>query len=597
MTGHRQYLIFALAVFAVVGGVAVAGATVDATTAATQNVDNTTNTSVNVTVDAVAQRVGVGHKGGATVRLTGAQNGVSAYELVLGVENGSVASIDGISVAGEGSDGPVKNVTYSDNETRAVVEVALLDATLEPANETDLMDVEVGADGVGNTTLAVLDVRQLADADVEEYDVSGVHNETVDVIPAVSLGIDVPANDIDVGGNVSSTVNVQGAVEGVSEYDITLSISNPTVGTITDVTVLPDGTSAAAANVTYEDNGSKVHVSVDGSNATRTPAETIDMLNVVVEGAAPGQTQLEVESEARLRGVNDTSYFVESTGAGTVSVVEPGEDDGNEDDAAEEDSSDGGDDASSSSGGGGGGGGGGTGQASMEITTKTTDFGAVASIENAESERVSLDVDVVGAASTPSVTGLELTPRSEPEKIDVYVYEPTAELATDATALGHTEPVGYVELDLRRAEPKNVDDIVVELTVPGEVLPDGGSLEDVAVYRYVDGAWTAANTSLEGEDSVRASLNGFGKLAVGVDTGAGDDGTTTENSATTAQTTSSKQTTVEETSTPEQTTAAETSAPEQTTSAQSETGGTTDGFGLLVMLVALGAVFVLKRRE
>lgn len=250
-----------------------------------------------------------GDSANATVSITGADDGISAYELTLAVNDSDRATLGNVSVHAEGENGPMVTTDSSADGSSVTVTAALLDAVHEPSAETDLIDVTITGQKAGPVELAVVDVSDMTSLDHRQYDVStralvvdvtgrsggggfqppepADTSDSSDGEPAVfELGpVDGP-DESTVGENVSVAV----PIENVGGEDGTVNVSVSIDGTVygvTDVAVASGTTETAVVDVTvpdvpgeYElvvraaDDESTTTLTVVDDRTTRTGAES-----------------------------------------------------------------------------------------------------------------------------------------------------------------------------------------------------------------------------------------------------------------------------------------------------------------------------------
>ncbi|MCU4975024.1 PGF-CTERM sorting domain-containing protein [Halobacteria archaeon AArc-m2/3/4] len=165
-----------------------------------------------------------------TVTAVGASRGISAYELTLALE-GEAATFEDIAIhAGDGN-GPLTDIEYAADGTEAVIAVALLDATHEPAAEIDLFDVTLEGATDGTAGLEITRVMELTDLDIDQYEIRATDRTTVQVgdddgEPLAVPG-DVPATadalELDLEVLATTATNVDLAVTATNTGDESIS--------------------------------------------------------------------------------------------------------------------------------------------------------------------------------------------------------------------------------------------------------------------------------------------------------------------------------------------------------------------------------------
>ena len=242
-----------------------------------------------------------------------------------------------------------------------------------------------------------------------------------------------------------------------------------------------------------------VGVSVDTRSASVSEVESTDDFSV--------ETLVQESRETESSGTESTA--TDSTDTGSTAT----DSDGTTTDATATPTST--EDGSSDPGGGQPGGG----SSESTYSVHDTDEGATVNVRSGEpSDPIAADLvpnDTAyasGDGTTVDGTRLDLT--FERTNWRVEVTAPT-DSPQDAPAVSGGEDVSYVRLDAYSVDAAAFDSIEVNLTVTD--LPAGTDPSQVVVYRYTDDGWQAVETSHLGGDQYRASLDGFGELAVVVE--------------------------------------------------------------------------------
>ncbi|MFC7213483.1 CARDB domain-containing protein [Saliphagus sp. GCM10025334] len=314
----RGALLVAIVVVALVGGMA-------GTPLATADAGVSADPGVNVTVNA-ADDVSAGDTGQATVVATGADNGVSAYEITLAVNDTDVATLEEVAVNADGDDGPLVSVERSADGSTVTVTAALLDATHEPAAEIELFDVTVAGHAEGTAALEVVAVEEISDLDITAYPVDQLSGTTLSVVdqPAPAATIELSTlEELETGTANTTTVTVTNATAGVSAYDITLAVEDPDVVSLENATVHATGTEGPLVDTERAANGSELTVTAALLDADHDPAETVDLFEVTLEGQTAGSSNLSVAEVTDLATADLDQYRIETTNMTTISVADP----------------------------------------------------------------------------------------------------------------------------------------------------------------------------------------------------------------------------------------------------------------------------------
>jgi len=133
-----------------------------------------------------------------------------------------------------------------------------------------------------------------------------------------SVSLSPESSEVVVDRNETYDVVVDNADGGVGAYELTVSLDNSSVASVTDVE-LGGGPDAKTQNVTFADDGSSVSVSAALANTSDTGSVTI--ASVTVEGVAEGSSDLSVDVQA-LGNEEGDSYTITDENGASISVVE-----------------------------------------------------------------------------------------------------------------------------------------------------------------------------------------------------------------------------------------------------------------------------------
>ncbi|MCU4973198.1 hypothetical protein OB955_10635 [Halobacteria archaeon AArc-m2/3/4] len=281
------------------------------------------------------EQIDEGQDVNATVSMTGADGGLSAYEFTLAANESDVVTLHNVSVHAEGADGPMVATDVSENGSTMTVTVALLDAVHEPAAEIDLLDVTLTGQTEGTVELAVTDVGDVASLDHRQYVVENADGLVVDVAGAPGGGFLPPpapedASESEGEGDDPAAFEL-GAIdvpdEVVAGENVSVGVPVENVGgdagTVTGSVSL-DGTVYETAAVEI-DGGSTDVVAVDVT-APATPDEYELVVQIADDESVTTLTVVEAE-------VDDSADDGESTDASTDSPTddESGSESGDDD--------------------------------------------------------------------------------------------------------------------------------------------------------------------------------------------------------------------------------------------------------------------------
>lgn len=338
-------LVFAGGALAQVGG---AQAAVDVNT--TADTTDTANTAVDVGIT-TPQSIEAGTTSNATVVASGAENGISTYEVTVAVNDTTVATLGDAEIhAPNDGDGPITDIEPAPDGSALTVTVALLDSTHDPADEIELFDVAVTGQAGGEAALEVAEVRDLADLDADEYDLGNRGETAITVVnPEGTLTVTGP-EQLDEGDHANATVSIAGADDGVSTYELTLAVNESDVATLSNVSVHAEGEDGPMVTTDVSQNGSEVTVTAALLDAVHEPADEIDLVDVTITGQTAGTVELAVTDVGDVTSLGHRQYNVSTSDELVVNVggssgggfLLPPEPSAPSDSSEESDSSDGG---------------------------------------------------------------------------------------------------------------------------------------------------------------------------------------------------------------------------------------------------------------
>jgi hypothetical protein len=238
-----------------------------------------------VDVRTVEDTVSVGSETTAQVVVTGAENGIGAYEFDVDLNN-TVASIVDYELTAQGSSGPLDSSEISADNSSIALDVALLDATYEPASEIVVANLTLAVDepGVAEATATggiLSGVQNIA------YDISlgdGATVEGVDSTPETAVEVRPTEANVSTGGETTVEVVATGAANGISAYDIGIDLNN-TKASIVDYSLTAQGQSGPLDNSAISADNSSIALDAALLDAAHAPADetVIAELTLAVE--------------------------------------------------------------------------------------------------------------------------------------------------------------------------------------------------------------------------------------------------------------------------------------------------------------------------
>jgi ribosome-associated translation inhibitor RaiA len=259
-------------------------------------VEEADNDGGNVTINVSNATVGVGNTTNASVTMSAAPNGLSGYNIVLGVANDSVATITDATINEKFN---LSEVNVSENGSTMVVNLRAVDLEgniQDGATNISLADVEIKGQTAGETTLEVKEVRRIGNDNgakinvntnsgqitVEEADNDG-GNATM------NLDIALDRKHVTAGDKTKANVVLSKAPEGVAGFNITVSVNGEKVNII-----------AASAGDEFDlsiadsDTDTAMIRGVDINRKVEAGAENVTLAEVYVRAATDADGTVEI---------------------------------------------------------------------------------------------------------------------------------------------------------------------------------------------------------------------------------------------------------------------------------------------------------------
>ena len=244
--------------------------------------------------------------------------------------NFQVSNLNAPASATQGENITVSADVTNDGDEEATQTVQFrLDAdgndTLEGDEALTSQEVTLNADETQTVTFSDIDTSGL---DTGEY-THGVFTDDDFATATISINEEATASETSVSLSPESSEAVVGDTEtydvvvdnadgGVGAYELTVSLDDSSVASVTDLE-LGGGPDAKTQNVTFADDGSSVTVSAALANTSDTGSVTIS--SVTVEGVAEGSSDLSVDVQA-LGDEEGDSYTVTDENGASISVVD-----------------------------------------------------------------------------------------------------------------------------------------------------------------------------------------------------------------------------------------------------------------------------------
>lgn len=257
------------------------------------------------------------------VTMSEAPSGLAGYDIVLGVENNSTATITDAEIAEKFT---LSEVNVSDNGTSMMVNLRAVDLeenVQEGATNISLADIDIEGKTAGETNLAVQEIRRVDDDNgtainvssnsgqitVEEADDGGGNTTAnLDIVPQ--------RNHVTAGDEIKANVVLSEAPRGVAGFNTTVSVNGE------EITI-----AAASAGdefdlaVTDSDSDTAMIRGVDLNRNVQAGAENVTLATVHLRSgaSADGTTEINITNVEVLENDEAETITVATSGA-TVEV-------------------------------------------------------------------------------------------------------------------------------------------------------------------------------------------------------------------------------------------------------------------------------------
>lgn len=240
--------------------------------------------------------VNVGNTTSVGITMSKVPNGLSGYNIVLGVENDSVATITDAKINEKFN---LSEVNVSENGNTIVVHLRAVDLEeniQEGATNISLADVEIKGQTAGETTLEVKEVRRIDDDNGSKIDVDTSSGQiTVEETDndggnaTMNLDIALDRKHVTAGDKTKASVVLSKAPEGVAGFNITVSVNGEKVNIVAasagdefDLSVADSDTDTAMIR------GIDINRNVDAG------AENVTLAKVYVRAASDADGTVEI---------------------------------------------------------------------------------------------------------------------------------------------------------------------------------------------------------------------------------------------------------------------------------------------------------------
>ena len=252
------------------------------------------------TLDIGDATVEPGESANIGVTMSSAPSGLAGYDITLGLENNSVATITNATIAEEFG---LSLVNISEDNTSMTVRLRGLDFDEnieEGASNISLADVEIEGMTTGETALEVQEVTRVDGDSGDSLDLNTTDSGQITVEEAEAPTLNIDDAVVEEGSTTSANVSMSSAPNGLAGYDITFGLENNSVATITNATI-PDEFSYSSVNISEDNTTMTVRLrALDLQENIEEGATNISLADVEVEGVSAGETALEVQDITRV---------------------------------------------------------------------------------------------------------------------------------------------------------------------------------------------------------------------------------------------------------------------------------------------------------
>ncbi|WP_159077117.1 GLUG motif-containing protein [Halococcoides cellulosivorans] len=251
----------------------------------------------------------------ATLRLSGAPEGLSGYNLSVALANDSVATI--ASVSAPEQFGAIKRVERTGNGT-ALLKVSDGAGAIDgPARNVTLGTLTIDAAATGTTNVSA-DVESVQAETGEPYDTEPTADTlTVTDIDRQTVAVDVAPDRVSVNRTTTATVRLDETPAGLSGYEVRVAVANDSVATIESVSAPEEFGPIRSVERTAD--GAHIKVS-DSADAVSGPTSNVTLATVTLRSDEPGATAVTASVDTVM--AEDGTPYPTATERGNLAVVD-----------------------------------------------------------------------------------------------------------------------------------------------------------------------------------------------------------------------------------------------------------------------------------
>ena len=269
-----------------------------------------------VDVRTVEDTASVGSETTAEVVVTGASNGVSAYDIDIDLNSTGVSIVDHeLTTPWPGfTDEALDRSEISADNSSIALDAALRSMTYTPAEEIVVAKLTLAVNEPGVAEIAATDAV-LSGVESTAYDTEPGSGSTLDGVASTpETGVDVrpTESEVSVGSETTAEVVVTGASNGVSAYEVDIDLNN-TAASIVDYELTAQGESGPLDNSTISADGSSIALDAALLDAAYGPAEEIVIAELTLAVEERGAVEA-APVEASVIGTESREYDLALTG-------------------------------------------------------------------------------------------------------------------------------------------------------------------------------------------------------------------------------------------------------------------------------------------
>jgi len=244
-----------------------------------------------------------------------AQGGVGAYTATASLDDAAVGSITDVSLQGSPA-GQTTDVDIASDGSSVTIDAALMDTA--DSGSVPVATITVQGNAAGATDLSA-SVSALGNEAGDSYTVTGTQGASLSVTEkSTSVSLSPTSNEVATGDTTTFDLVVDNAEGGVGAYTATVSVDDPSVGSITDVELQGNPAEGTSETNIAADGSS---VAIDAALMNTADSGSVVVATITVQGDAAGSTSLSTAVEA-VADEDANTYAVTGTNGASLTVTE-----------------------------------------------------------------------------------------------------------------------------------------------------------------------------------------------------------------------------------------------------------------------------------